>query len=207
MGAGSFVVSRPPGPHAAFALAAALLLAAGCGATDSGGGDGGDGNLDSCPRTLTRDLPLLTHDQWKRVTSAEDPMGSHKPANYRCAPGSHIVEGWTAETKAVEVDTRDCNYIALTHPIAHPICKGDTLSVSAWHLNLTAAKKATAHFALFLGKDLLWETRVPIPQQAKSYSPRIAARKGYPKGTRLLWHLHNHGTNVWTFHQLEVKAR
>jgi hypothetical protein len=138
---------------------------------------------------------VLTND------SALDPFPSHRPVTVMCIPGSVSLE----TGNVYEIDTGLCNYVVLTQPLLADVNNGNAIDVEFWHFELANFEPATAHVAIAIGGDIVWEIEVSVPHDADSYEARWLAVRDYPAGTPVTIHLHNHGINNYRF--LPLTAR
>ena len=146
---------------------------------------------------------LVDHSAWSVTPEADDPLASHRPAEIECEENL----GWLVEPfpiPALELDTDDCNYAALDHPILYAVAAGDPIFVELFYFDLTSPEPATAHLAVLLGDETLWEDSIEIPSEAAVVELELEAPADFAQGTPLRVHLHNHGQNTW--HVLEVEA-
>ena len=104
----------------------------------------------------------------------------------------------------MEVDTGSCGYLSVSQPILFEAQAGDILHIAIWHDTLTASEPATGHVAIQLGEDVMWEATIEIPSTPGAYSPKLPLDKAYPKGTPVVFHLHNHGSNNWRLLPIEL---
>jgi hypothetical protein len=139
---------------------------------------------------------LVDNGLWVYASEKEDPFAAERPIEIQCPEWSYQLE-----YGAFEVDTAGCNFLTVTQPILAKIRAGDRVIIALWHQNLVA-EPATAHVAVSLGGELLWETYVTIPSPPGAYTPEIVVSSDYPKGTPIIFHLHNHGSNNWQLLEL-----
>ena len=74
-----------------------------------------------------------------------------------------------------------------------------------WHGDLAFEETATAHVAISIGGELVWEQAVKIPTEAEIFDVKVPLDFEAPAGTPVEYHLHNHGYNTWTLLQLEIE--
>lgn len=160
---------------------------------------GTDGGQSSESRSYPQ--PVIDHSAWESYDAADDPFRDHRPALVECG-----TEGWQIEAGTLEIQTEFCNYAALAHPSLVDIPAGSTLSVSFWHLLLTAPEPAQAHVALAFGEDVAWETYVDIPRDTDIVEQTFTLDHPVEAGVPVRFHLHNHGQNSWTFASLAIVA-
>jgi hypothetical protein len=149
--------------------------------------DESGGPLDGDP------IALIDHSDWIETPATDDPLADHRPPNVQCGGG------WLVEGARLEVDTGLCNYLSLSAPLLAPIEAGDRLQIRLWWSQLAAIEPAEAHVALTLEDDMLWDLRVPIPGDADAVDVSFDAPRSYSAGSDVHFHLHNHGSNNWSF--------
>jgi hypothetical protein len=169
-----------------------LVLLLGC-SPDSGAGD--------CPRADPdrQRAALVVADAWTAEPAETDPLADHRPETVTCSSIGAYPEG-----SAFEVQTDDCNYAGFVQPSLVDVLEGDRIAIEASHLDLVAPEPATAHIAVLLGEQILWEEQIPIPNNPLPYSREIPVTECVPSGTPVRFHLHNHGYNTWKLLSVEV---
>jgi mono/diheme cytochrome c family protein len=143
---------------------------------------------------------LIDVNDWSMQSAANDSFSGHRPALVTCPDNS-----WYNEDGALEVETGYCDYLSLAQPSKAAIAKGDTLHLVLWHAALAFEKPAQAHVAITIDGRKVWEQTVQIPTDANIFDVRIPADFDAPAGSKVEYHLHNHGYNTWTLLQLEVE--
>jgi hypothetical protein len=152
--------------------------------------------MDAGPRVPW--VSLVEAERWQMSAPAEDPWRHERPADFECPDWARRVE-----PAGFEVNTGDCDYLAVQQPSLAAIEAGDELTLILWHDALVAPTEATAHVAISVGDHALWETTVSIPGAAQAYTPTLISDFAAPTGTPIYLHLHNHGTNDWVISALE----
>jgi hypothetical protein len=171
---------------------------------DEGGDDaGGDdaGGADAREDAGDSRIPLTSYDSWQTISADGDPLPDHRPDTVECPDDSYATEKLN-EDQTLTIDTGNCNYFAGRQQILGPIEAGDQLRARIWHFELTANEPATAHAALLIDGNIVWEENVDIPAESNLYAPEWTAESSYPEGTPVVFHLHNHGSNSWNFIEL-----
>jgi hypothetical protein len=146
------------------------------------------------------DQRLVDVDAWAVQATAADSLAEHRPDDLQCPDNS-----WYNEDGALEVETGYCNYLSLAQPSLVSVEAGDTLHLVLWHGDLVFEQPATAHVAVSIDGKLVWENGVNIPAEANLFDARISLPFDAPAGSKVEYHLHNHGYNTWTLLQLEVE--
>ena len=150
---------------------------------------------DSTPVALTS--PGL----WQNIQAEKDPLSSHRPAALECGVGGALVEDGI-----LEVDTGRCNYFAATQPLRSDVQSGQTLLLTLYHDDLFSEDEGSAHIALMIDGQLLWETYIDIPAESRLFTTQISLSDDYFAGEEIYFHLHNHGVNHWRLVNLTVGA-
>jgi mono/diheme cytochrome c family protein len=143
---------------------------------------------------------LVDVASWNEQGRASDPLAAHRPAQVSCPANS-----WYEEDGALEVETGYCNYLSLVQPSKTDILPGDRLHLVLWHGDLAFEETATAHVAISIGGELVWEQAVKIPTEAEIFDVKVPLDFDAPAGTPVEYHLHNHGYNTWTLLRLEIE--
>lgn len=189
-------------------LAPATLLLCACGDAGPAGTAGATATTGDPTATTTATtgggalLDLVDPAAWLSVPAADDPFAAHRPPAIDCPANL----GWLIEKDSIEIDTGACNYAGLVQPSLHAVARGDTLRAFLYHFDLLAAAPATAHLAVTLGGDVIFDREIAIPGPAAVFDVALAAPADAPAGAPVVFHLHNHGQNTWTFARLQVEA-
>lgn len=145
-------------------------------------------------------LQLIDVDDWEEQSSGQDSHAAHRPAEVDCPSNS-----WYNEDGALEVETGNCNYLSVSQPSHVPVASGDKLHIVLWHGNLAFEEPATAHVAVTIAGNTVWQANVDIPTDAEIFDLRVPIDFDAPQGSKVEYHVHNHGYNTWTLLQLEVE--
>jgi len=100
-----------------------------------------------------------------------------------------------------------CNWITLEQPSLRAIRAGDQVEVRARHSALTApvtTPTTEAHMSLVVGDQTVLDYSVLIPSDYNFPTATWTAPKDYPEGTRLLWHVDNHGSNEYMLIEVNI---
>lgn len=143
---------------------------------------------------------LIDANMWEYQDAEDDLFADQRPEVVNCPDNSWYVEFDTA----LEVQTGFCNYLAVAQPSLEDISAGDTLSLVLWHGQLRFEEPAEAHVAITVGDRIVWETTVLIPSDADIFDVDIPVDFDAPAGTKIGWHLQNHGYNTWTLLSLTI---
>ena len=107
------------------------------------------------------------------------------------------------ETDIFEVETDDCTYASFAQPTAQPLATGDRVTLELWHLQLWAPAATNGHIAVMIDDWLVWEQAPEIPGSAAHFAPSIVVPRNIPAGSRVVFHLHNHGSNSYRLHHID----
>lgn len=135
------------------------------------------------------------------IPAEDDPLSAHRPETVQCSN----LSGWYREEQSLEVDTGECNYLAIAQPAALAAERGDELVIEFSHFDLTSAEPAQAHVAFLAGSEVLWEATWDIPREASVEELVVPLPVDIEKGTPVGIHLHNHGQNSWQFSPMLVR--
>jgi hypothetical protein len=141
---------------------------------------------------------LVTADGW--VWTTDDPF-IDGPDSVSCEDDAWGVESFDDEV-ALEVDTSLCNFLSVEQAVLVDVSTRDEIYVRLWHDDLSASEPAEGHAALWADGQVLWEQWVPIPSESEMLAPSFTPDQALAAGSRIVFHLHNHGSNNWTL--LEV---
>lgn len=146
--------------------------------------------------TPLSEVPVALASGW-RYDAAFDPLPEHQPEIIDCPEGA-----FGEELGIFEVQTGVCDYLLVYQETLEAISAGDVLSGSLWHQGLDAPSPAVAHAALSIGGEVVWEITANIPSEAEIWSFSVPIESGYPEGSPLSLHLHNHGYNSWRLSEI-----
>ena len=147
----------------------------------------------------TESFSLVSAEDWQEQSVGDDSLASHRPAEIDCQDNS-----WYLEDDALEVQTGYCNYLSLAQESGSDIRAGDQLHLVLWHGDLAFEDPAVAHVAISIAGKIVWEQDIDIPSDAEIFDVKVPLQEAVPAGSRIEFHLHNHGYNTWTLLQLEV---
>ncbi len=145
--------------------------------------------------------PLVDHQDWVEVSASEDPF-QDRPDKIDC---HHL--SWQYEyigESSLEVSTAFCSYLSAEQPSLLAVRAHDVLELRLWHSDLDAPEPAEAHAALSIEDELVWEDYVPIPTDSAMMTARIEQHSAFEQGARVVFHLHNHGSNTWNLLDVAV---
>lgn len=165
-----------------------------------GGGDARSGDVTDVGQRLS----LIDHEEWSKTASSDDPLGDHRPETVDCADDAVEVGPIDGE-QALSVHTSGCNYLSLSQTLRAPVEKGEELDLRVFRSALDYDSDAQAHAALLLDDSVVWEEFVDIPaSESDLYLQTWEADRAYSDETEVTFHLHNHGSNTWSFIELST---
>lgn len=97
-----------------------------------------------------------------------------------------------------------CNWLTLETPSLRAIQAGDQVEVRARHSALTAPVPGEARIGFVVGDEQVLDYTVAIPSDFQFPSVTWTATKEYPEGTRLLFHVENHGSNEYNLIEVNI---
>lgn len=179
--------ARPPrGLGPAFLLAALVVSAnAGC-------------QHDGSPTPIH----LVRATDWTVAPVADDLFADMRPANIECDDlrGHYLQEN--GGVTRFEINTGWCDYLTVTQPMLDAVEAGDAIDVRVFHFDLTGGP-AEAYIGLGIGKEIVWDTTVPIPSSDALVQDTVEVTESVPSGTPLQLHIHNHGSNTWEIYDID----
>lgn len=175
-------------------LIACLLLVA-CSSDEAPSGDSGP----------SVKLNLVDHEKWELIPEADDPFAALRKPDAKCDPKAFYVESELGDTPWIDITTRLCDFFTVKQATLHDIKKGATLVVAVRHFDLTAPDPGDGYVAVMIGGEKVWDKTVKIPAKDTIIIEELPAPADAPKGTPLVFHLHNHGENSWQLFQIQVK--
>ncbi len=167
---------------------------------DADVGDGSEADDDSTSDGSGEFVSLIDHAAWTELPASDDPLADHRPDPIVCT-----IAGWYVEGETLEVDTNYCNYVALRQPSLASISAGRVVRIGFYHFDLTSPEPATAHVAVLVDGQTLWEQEIAIPGDAYVYELDVEAPWTAPVGADVVFHLHNHGQNTWVLQSLAAE--
>lgn len=146
---------------------------------------------------------LVSAQGWTASAIEDDPLADHRPALTVCPANA-----WGEELGVFEVSTGECNYLSVEQALAEGVEIGDRLRVQVWWQPLIANEPATAHLALLIDGQPIWDEHVAIPGSAEARAIELDSPIAAEPGAIVTFHLHNHGANSWTLAELaKIGAR
>ena len=136
---------------------------------------------------------LIDPVAWAAVAPEDDPYADHRPATVECAGSA-----FRMETGQLEMQTERCNWFALDFEVLQDVPKGTAVRATLFHTGLWASEPATAHVALQLDGEAVFEVFPPIPStETEFFLYEASLPRALRAGSTVHLHLHNHGNNAW----------
>jgi len=145
-------------------------------------------------------IALVEAPAWDVQPKNRDAFPDHRPAEVDCPRE----KGWLVEEDAVEVRTEFCNYLSISQQALLDLDAGTNLELAISHSQLSFDTPATAHLALSIGGNHIWETAIDIPGDSGILKASLVLPVAVHRGDSIEVHLHNHGSNTWTIHSLDA---
>jgi hypothetical protein len=145
-------------------------------------------------------IALVEPEAWDVQPKNRDTQLEHRPGEVDCPRDT----GWLVEEDALEVRTEFCNYLSVSQQSLLDLEAGIALELVLSHSALNFNAPATAHMAVSIGGNPLWETTVEIPSESDLIKQELTLPFAVQRGDTIEVHLHNHGDNTWTFHSLDA---
>lgn len=146
-------------------------------------------------------VELVDNEAWLATPAERDPFAAHRPVSFSCEE----FVGWSVgDMGELDVEMLACGYLALEQPALVDVPAGGNLELSLFHFDLSAPEASTAHLALVVGEDLIWERELDIPggglaAPSAVYLERIELERAIALGSPVYLHMHNHGQNSYVF--------
>jgi hypothetical protein len=148
------------------------------------------GTDDARPFTIALDPTTLS-------PSPAAPFGDEEgPPIVSCGAGGVLVEGGSLDIRTGACDPAD---VTTSLPVAIPA--GTRLDVAMSH-GVLVADGGSAHLAVLVGDEVVWEHEVTLPAPAAFLAPRVTIGRDHGAGEPVTVHVHNHGANVYSVHGL-----
>ncbi len=172
----------------------ALVVMAALGALAAACGDETQGA--TCEPATEPEL-LVDHSLWQVTSSADDPFSAFRPGDdISCPPTAREIEDLSGQL-TYSIETGACPYSTMEQALQVDLCAGDELLVWLWHFELTAPLDATAHLALQIGDERVWERSLSIPSESGLFIDTVTMPTAAPAGTPIFFHVRNHGANSY----------
>jgi hypothetical protein len=146
---------------------------------------------------------LVNHYKWLQLSASEDPFDD-RPDPVYCQQSSDFDYEEFGGEPSLFANTLSCDYLVVAQRSLARVAVGDVISFRLWQSTLTAPAGAEMHLAIWMGDALRWQTRVAIPAEPGLIKGSWTAKVALPAGTRIVFHLHNHGANQYNL--LELSA-
>jgi hypothetical protein len=167
--------------------------------------DAGSGDASTDAGAPRLRASLVDPHAWRQLTAANDPFDD-RPQQVACSAGSGFgFEDFGGEA-SLFVATLPCDYLAVAQPSLVELRAGDTVTLRLWQSTLTAPQGSELHLALWMGDGVAWEEQVAIPREAGLVRASWTASSDIPAGSRIVFHLHNHGANEYNLLEISREA-
>ncbi|MBT9559721.1 MAG: hypothetical protein IV100_27065 [Myxococcales bacterium] len=120
-----------------------------------------------------------------------------RPADFPCAPeGLHFEE--LGGEPVYSINTGACAYTTAVGSLAAALSAGDTVEARVWHFTLLGPT-AEAHVSVRIGDTAVLDERIAIPGESGMSVASFTLDGPVAAGTSVYFHLHNHGSNSWSW--------
>jgi hypothetical protein len=144
---------------------------------------------------------LVDHGLWRLATEEEDPWRSDRPIDIECDSSGRQPEDFGGQF-SLGIDTGLCGYTTVVQETIEPICAGEKLFVWIWHFGLTGPEGSNAHLGVQIADELVYTETLPIPNTSGLIAEGFALKDAYPAGTKIYFHVRNHGANTYQLLEL-----
>jgi hypothetical protein len=147
---------------------------------------------------------LVDMEAWTEVPAADDPWEPAEDTPFcTIANGEIRSEPFGNGPVALDIDTNfECGWATVTQPAALPIEKGEHVLIRVFYFSQVTFPQATAQMAVRIGDDEIWSETVDIPTESNVTAPDIVMERDVDEGEPILFHIGNHGNNVWSLIEL-----
>jgi len=189
---------RGPGRGPVLCGFALLVWGAACGGVDEAGPVvGDDAHAGGWPDDVAAQGASFALTPARLAHLPEGPFAAVEgPSLVTCGQGGLLPEG-----DSLEIRTAWCDPADVTAPLPADIAAGARLDLTLSHSALVA-DGGVAHFAVFIGDELVWEQHTPLPAPAAFLAPRVVLQHPHAAGEPVVVHVHNHGSNAYAIHGL-----
>ena len=149
-------------------------------------------------------LEVVDMTAWRLLEPAEDPFSPPDDAEFCTAEEDIRMEPFGSSGPiALDVDTvRGCNWATVEQETTEDIAAGDEIQLRVFYFSQSTFPSAEANVAVAFDGEVFWSVQVPIPTSSKLEAPLLKAERDVPRGTKVQFHVGNHGDNSWNL--LEV---
>ncbi|MGI9289276.1 MAG: hypothetical protein ACR2P1_28160, partial [Pseudomonadales bacterium] len=145
-------------------------------------------------------VALVNHGGWDIQSRNRDKLVEERPAQVDCEKD----KGWLVEDDELEVRTEECNYLGITQASLLSIPAGSEVEIKFSHAELNFIDEEKAHVALLISGSIVWEEHIDIPGDGEIYNRKITLANAVQQGDAIDLHLHNHGDNAYTLHEVNL---
>lgn len=153
------------------------------------------GLLASCATSDPSQVTLPHYRDWFETPESDDPLKAHRPA------GGVWCTGIWVELDQYEMISSQCNYASRSTMAQTTLPAGATLQGTLIHeeLSPTSGATSTAHAAVALGADIVWDKTLTLPAEGTSFDYEVTLERDVAVDELITIHLHNHGLNHYTW--------
>lgn len=146
---------------------------------------------------------LVDMTAWELMDPASDPFSPPSDVDLCDAEEVRMEPFGTAGPIALDVDTRrGCGWATVEQETTTDLLAGDEVQVRIFYFSQTSFPEAEAELVLAFDDEPFWSAVVPIPAPSKLEAPLVPITNDVPAGTKVRFHVGNHGDNSWNLIEL-----
>lgn len=148
-------------------------------------------------------VEIVDHTKWRLLPPEEDVFPA-PPGTELCTEENIRMEPFgDAGPIAVDVDTATgCGWATVEQTTSADLVPGDEVQLRMFYFSQTVFPEAEANVVVAFNGEPFWNVKIPIPTSTGLEAPLIPVDRDLPAGTKVQFHVGNHGDNSWNL--LEV---
>ena len=146
---------------------------------------------------------LVDPNSWQALDQSRDPYKKNKDSKL-CEKDGDFKTELLGGLKVFAIRTDYCNYLTVGQKSLGSIKKGDEINFRFYHFPLKKPEGESAFVSVKIESQVIWEKSFKIPVSAKFEKAKVKAEKEYPKGSKIYFHVNNHGQNEYVFVELSL---
>lgn len=148
-------------------------------------------------------VDIVDMSAWHLLDAASDPFSPPADAALCGAEEVRMEPFGDSGPIALDVDTRrGCGWATVEQETKADLIAGDEIQVRVFYFSQTSFPEAEAELVLALEDEAFWSVVVPIPAQSTLEAPLVPIAQDVPAGTKIRFHVGNHGDNSWNLLEL-----
>ena len=171
---------------------------------------GSEPPVEMCPTQV----PVVDPASFRIVDVRDDPFEPDMPdagtsststtTRGRCTSSDARIEALGSD-QTFTIETRYCSRLTVEAETLEDIEQGEALQLRLWHATLLPYGPAIAELVVSIDGDEVFEQIVPIPGNSELIADTVFCPDDIPRGTRVSWHVSNHGANSWNWVSLTAE--